>query len=931
MSTTEPLKVTKPIFEHHPDGFGVSCRRPRLSWKVADLWDVRDWVQTAYEIELTSAETGASELFRVASEESVLVPWPGRELRSRQRVSARVRCWGNSVSLPGDNDLQDGIPTAWSPVATVETALLDQDEWVASFITSSTRFGSDWPLHPLRFRRQFDLPPSAATFTTCRLYITALGVFEAYLNGHAISDEYMAPGWTSYNHRLTYRVIDVAPHLNTTGSNVLSIEAAEGWYATKLGFRGGSRFVYRGKDIAVMAQLEVVSPSETWTLSTDETWVCGPSAITSSELYNGEVYDMRLEDPEWKTPSKNMDDSAKSWVPAKAIPRPQQTSLVTTNSPPVRIIEARRPKKITRSPNGKTIVDFGQNLVGKVRVDSVFLTTDAKLVFRHAEVLEFGELGTRPLCDARCEDTIIGSGTKLKDWSPKFTFHGFRYVQVDGWPGSDDDLDQNLSALVMHSDMKRRGYFESSNESLNKLHSNIVWSMKGNFLSIPTDCPQRDERLGWTGDIQIFCPTASFLYDTMGFLENWLQDLSAEQLEEDRGGIPGFVCPDVPLPDWPRIPQAIWHDVTVLTPHDLYNFSGDKALLERQFSSMQAWLDQGVDRGDEGLWDFYRWQFGDWLDPNAPPQSPALALTDKVLVADAYLVHVTEVFASVCKVLDKSSLAEKYAADASTLKRLFQDKYISPVGNLMSNTQTGIALAVQFGLYKDKKQLRNAAQSLSKLVRNGRFRIATGFAGTPAITPALTATCQPQLAYRLLLEQSCPSWLYPVTMGATTMWERWDSMLPDGRINPGRMTSFNHYALGAVADWLHSSVGGISPLDPGWKRIRVRPVPGGNLTHAKVEFDGPYGLIKCSWRLDQEAPEKERFKMELVTPPNSHAVVTLPCDLRVDVESETEEPHQVVGSGVHLFTCDFEPGEWPPKPLLPPNLRYSPDMDEVAT
>ncbi|KAM0430133.1 hypothetical protein ACHAPT_006140 [Fusarium lateritium] len=929
MSITEPLQPTKPVFEHHPDGFGISCRRPRLSWKLADPGDVRDWAQTAYEIELTLAETGASQLFKIANEQSVLVPWPGQELRPRQCATVRVRCWGKSVSPGDDNDLQNGAPTAWSPMATVEASLLSHDEWTSSFITSSIRFGSDdGPLHPLRFRRQFDLPPSAATFTTCRLYITALGVFEAYINGRRISDECMAPGWTSYNHRLTYRVLDVGPFLNAAGNNVLSIEAAEGWYATKLGFRGGSRFIYGGKDIAVMAQLEVISTTGTWTLGTDETWVCGPSAITSSELYNGEVYDMRLEDDEWKVASKNLD---KSWVPAKTIPWPPTTSLVTTNSPPVRITENRRPKEIIRSPSGKLILDFGQNLVGKIRVDLVLLAKDARLVFRHAEVLEFGELGTRPLCDARCEDTVIGSGATLEAWSPKFTFHGFRYVQVDGWPGSDDDLVQNLSALVMHSDMKRRGYFESSNESLNKLHSNIVWSMKGNFLSIPTDCPQRDERLGWTGDIQIFCPTASFLYDTVGFLENWLQDLSAEQLEEDRSGIPGFVCPDVPLPDWPRIPQAIWHDVTVLTPYDLYNFSGDKTLLERQFSSMQAWLDNGVDRGADGLWDFHRWQFGDWLDPNAPPQSPALALTDKVLVADGYLVHVTNVFSTVCKVLGKSNLAEKYEADAATLKRLFQDKYISPVGNLMSNTQTGIALAVQFGLYKDAKQLRIAAQSLSKLVRTGRFRIATGFAGTPVITPALTATCQPQLAYRLLLEESCPSWLYPVTMGATTMWERWDSMLPDGRINPGRMTSFNHYALGAVADWLHSSVGGIRPLDPGWKRIRVRPVPGGNLTHAKVEFDGPYGLVKCSWRLEQDAPESERFKMELVVPPNSCAVVTLPCDLRVDVESETEEPYQVVGSGVHVFTCRFVPGEWPPKPLLPPNIRYTPDMDRVAS
>ncbi|KAM5372599.1 hypothetical protein ACJZ2D_007373 [Fusarium nematophilum] len=894
MSSSGLLQVTRPVFEHHPDGFGISSPRPRLSWKLANPWGVRNWFQTAYEIELITAESQTPQSYHVVSEQSVLVPWPGQDLCSRQRLTVKVRCWGSNEA-----DASGAAPTAWSPEATVEVALLSRDQWSA------------------------------------RLYITALGVFEAYLNGHRLGDECMAPGWTSYNTRLTYRVLDVGPYLQANSGNVLSIEAGEGWYATKLGFRGGTRFLYGGKDIAVMAQLEVTSIDGTWTLATDDSWACIGSAITSSELYNGETYDMRQEEAGWMT---SRDDLGAGWVPIKTVRWPTARRLLTTSSPLVRVIETKKPKKILKSPSGKLIVDFGQNLVGKIRVRSVVLAKDAQLSFRHAEVLEHGELGTRPLNEAKCEDAIVGSGAELKDWSPKFTFHGFRYVEVHGWPGSEDELSQSLSALVMHSDMQRRGHFRCSNESINKLHANVVWSMRGNFLSIPTDCPQRDERLGWTGDIQVFCPTASFLYDTVGFLENWLEDLATEQLEEGRNGIPGFVCPDVPLPDWPRIPQAIWHDVTVLAPYVLYNFSGDQALLARQFESMQAWLEKGVDRGPDGLWNFYRWQFGDWLDPNAPPQSPALALTDKVLVADAYLVHVTGVFATICERLGKSGLASKYTAEAATLKSLFQDKYISPAGNLMSNTQTGIALAVQFDLYANTKQLSNAAQGLSKLVRTARFRIATGFAGTPVITPALTNTCQPQLAYRLLLEPSCPSWMYPLSMGATTVWERWDSMLPDGSINPGRMTSFNHYALGAVADWLHSSVGGLSPLDPGWKRVRVRPVPGGNLTSAETEFDGPYGLVRCSWRLLEgingtagDAQTAQRFQMELVVPPNSYAVVTLPCDLRTDVQSEEAEPHQIVSSGVHQFECDFTAGEWPPKALLPPNIRYTPEVDEVVT
>lgn len=917
------MQLSRPVFEHHPDGFGITSVRPRLSWKVTSAGDARDWVQTAYEVEL-AYDDGTPQLFFVSSEESVLVPWPGKDLSSRQQVTVRVRCWGKSsdATYPTDE------PSAWSPAATAEVALLDRREWSAGLITSKTLIGPDGPLQPLRFRHEFELPASTAPVSRARLYITALGVFDAYLNGHALSDECMAPGWTSYNHRLTYRVLDIGKHLNPSGRNVLAIEAGEGWYATRLGFRGGTRFLYGGEDIAVMAQLEVTSAEGVWTMGTDEEWECTGSAIVESELYNGETYDMRLEDASWKTKTSVTNTT---WQPVRTIPWPQDRLLLTTNSPPVRVTETLKPQAILTSPNGKLIVDFGQNLVGKVHLTSTSLAKDSRLTFRHAEVLEHGELGTRPLCEAKCEDTIIGSGATLTDWTLRFTFHGFRYVQVSGWQDTQENLLTSLSALVIHSDMHRRGFFTTSNTSLNKLHANIVWSMRGNFLSIPTDCPQRDERLGWTGDIQMFCPTATFLYDTLGFLENWLQDLSAEQLEEDRGGVPGFVCPDVPLKDWPRIPQAIWHDVTVLTPYDLYTFSSDKDLLSRQFESMKAWLEQGVDRGEDGLWSFDRWQLGDWLDPNAPPQAPAMALTDKVLVADAYLVHVTGVFAAVCKVLEKVDLAEKYEADAARLKGLFQEKYISRAGNLMCNTQTAIALAVQFGLYENTRQLTTAARSLSKLVRSNRFRIATGFAGTPAIAPALAKTCQPQLAYRLLLEQSCPSWLYPVTMGATTVWERWDSMLPDGSINPGRMTSFNHYALGAVADWLHSSVGGISPLEKGWKGVRVRPVPGGNLRWARVEFEGPYGVVKCAWRLEEGEGGKERFEMELWVPCNSYAVVTLPCDLKGDVVDEREEKCQVVGSGVYSFSCEYVAGEWPPRAILAPNLSYTDDMDVVAT
>ncbi|KAI8273547.1 hypothetical protein K4K56_002031 [Colletotrichum sp. SAR 10_98] len=906
--------VTKPVFEHHHNGLGVEYSRPRISWQFETTnTTVAAWTQTAYELEVTFTPNGGPQIFREASDQSVLVPWPARDLASRDSAIVRVRVYGKSLS--GDAYKAEE-PSPWSEPATVEAALLKREDFRASFITSSESIGPHGPLRPIRFRKEFTIPDNInLDNSSARLYITSLGVFEATINGKLVTDECMAPGWTSYRHRLVYRILDVKNLLFPGKKNTICVEVAEGWYAGRLGFKGGIRFRY-GDMIGLFTQLEVRSPSaEPWALLSDDTWSSLPSAITNSEIYDGETYDLNEETQGWKLADADWSKA----LGTKALPWPQ-TKLVAPDTPPVRVIETKPCVKVFQSKSGKTILDFGQNLVGKLLVKSLQLEKGAKVTFRHAEVMENDELGTRPLRDAKALDTIIGSGQEIRDWTPKFTFHGFRFVQVDGWPGG-APLTEDISALVMHTDMKRRGFFECSNEYVNQLHSNVVWSMRGNFLSIPTDCPQRDERLGWTGDLQVFCPTATFLYDTLGILGNWLQDVAAEQLEEGKGGIPPLVVPLAISPNWPHIAQAVWDDVTVLAPDALYKYSSDKGLLERQFASMQAWLDQGVDRASDGLWNPDKWQLADWLDPTAPPDDPGNGRTDSILVANAYLVHTTLVFSRLCAELGKVDLAARYEGNGERLKKLFQRRYITPEGNLMSSSQTGLALAFQFGLYpNDAFQRQTAAKALEKLVRTARFHISTGFAGTPVISHALTTIGRPQLAYRMLLETTCPSWMYPVVaMGATTIWERWDSMLPDGRINPGQMTSFNHYALGAVADWLHGTVGGLSPLEPGWKVIRVRPVPGGNLTSAKVSFDGPYGRVACEWKL-----EGGDFKMKLSVPPSCSAVVTLPSGLREGFD-EDGEPTLKVSSGVHEFECAFEAGEWPPKPFVAANQPMPPD------
>lgn len=922
--------LSPPTFEHHHSGFGIGCSGPRLSWQFQYTNDTSPgWAQTAYDVEITPSTTGKSTIYHVQSDESVLVPWPGDLLRSRYAATVRVKSYGRSSSPSGKE-----TTTPWSETATVETGLLEKADWKAIFIGSvksvegtDSGGGSSNSLRPLRFWKRFQLPADKNTAgARARLYITSLGVFDVCMNGKSASEECMAPGWTSYKHRLNYRVLDVSSLLRAQGENALGVEVGEGWYAGRLGFKGGKRFWY-GQDLGLLAQLEVTfADGSAWTMISDESWTCSPSAILSSSIYDGEVYDHR-EEFQWTDPESDvtLNGTQNNTLDVRMLPWPS-AQLVLPDAPPVHVMETREPEKIFQSKSGKIIVDFGQNLVGKLLIKSLQLPAGHRVTFKHAEVLEHGELGMRPLRIAKCTDSIIGAGENLRDWSPKFSFHGFRYVEIEGWPGKSLPKKEDLCALVMHSDMKRRGHFHCSNASVNQLHQNVLWSTKGNFLSIPTDCPQRDERLGWTGDLQVFCPTVSFLYDATGLLGNWLEDVAAEQLEEGKGGIPPLVVPNVLPPNWPHIPQAVWDDVTVLAPDVLYEYSADRAVLERQFASMQTWLDQGIDRSPEGLWNNDRWQLADWLDPSAPPEDPGYGRTDNILVANAYLIHVTEVFSRLCRALGKQTLATKYAEDAVRLKSCFQHAYISPKGNLMSNSQTGIALAIQYGLYSTPEQMKVAAASLSKLVRSGRFHISTGFAGTPAITHALTSVGHTQLAYRMLLENTCPSWMYPVTMGATTIWERWDSMLPNGDINPGQMTSFNHYALGAVADWLHTTVGGISALQPGWKVIRVRPIPGGNLTSAEVSFDGPYGKISCSWKWKPE--EDGDFEMILSVPPNSSAVITLPSEVKGE-EFLEKEPSHTVSSGTHTFSCKFDAGEWPPKPLVAANQSLPPDSIAV--
>ena len=474
----------------------------------------------------------------------------------------------------------------------------------------------------------------------------------------------------------------------------------------------------------------------------------------------------------------------------------------------------------------------------------------AEITIRHAEVLELGELGVRPLRSAAATDRFILSGDD-DTFEPTMTFHGFRYAEITGWPG--ELTNDSLVAVVVHSDLRRTGWFECSDELVNQLHRNVVWSVRGNFLDVPTDCPQRDERLGWTGDLAAVAPTAAFLYDIDTFLQDWLADLAAEQGAAD--GLVPMVVPDIlKSTDNPLSADidatALWGDASVWVPWSRYQAFGDLAVLSEHYPSMAAhlWRIQRFGLSPDGLWD-QRFQLSDWLDPDAPPDRPWLARADPHVVATACLYRSVTIVAETASLLGHRADAEEFAALAARTRAAFNEHYVNDDGTIRSDAATTYALAIVFGLLEDGQQPA-AGEHLARLVRERDHHIATGFAGTPFICDALTRTGYIDDAYRLLLQRTCPSWLYPVIMGATTIWERWDSMLPDGSINPGEMTSFNHYAFGAVADWLHRTVGGLAPLEPGYRRVRIAPRPGPGITWANTALDSRNGRIEVRWEID---------------------------------------------------------------------------------
>jgi len=869
--------------ELRDDSVFVATPTPRLTWTIET--DETDWVQAGAELDDGSA------VVRHDGGESALVAWPFAPLAAGERREVRVRVRAASGSL-----------TDWSAPLAIVGGFLADGEWVAEPIGLAA---PDRDAQPAVVRTRFRLDRPVARVL---LFWTALGAAEPEVNGHAVSEDVLAPGWTSYRDRLVHETVDVTA-LVQPGDNELAATIAGAWYTEKYGFFAFADRLY-GTQPSFLAQLRVTHEDGTveTVAATGEGWdAAGDGPVVDSGIYAGEHQDLRR--------TAAVFAPARVGAAAKAgyerVPGPEARI-----APPVRRIESLPVADVLATPSGGRVLDFGQNLVGRLRV-RLSAPAGTRVTIRHAEVLEDGELALRPLRNAAATASFVTTGGD-DVLESRFSFYGFRFAQItvdaagsDGAAAVDVAVEVDpaaVEAVVLHTDMTRTGWFTASDPLIDRLHENVVWGMRGNFLSIPTDCPQRDERLGWTGDLQVFAPTASFLFDCDGFLTSWLRDLAAEQSREN-GSVP-VVVPSAlgGFASFGGVSPAAWGDAATVVPTVLHERYGDRDLLAAQYASMRAWVDAVArEAGEGGLW-AGRMQLGDWLDPAAPPDKPGQAKVDSDIVATAYFARSLRQVADAAALLGDEDDASRYAALAERSRAAFVAEYVTPAGRMMSDAPTAYALALQFDLVTDPSVRQALADRLADLVREGGYRIGTGFVGTPLVADALTAGGHLAAAERLLTQTECPSWLYPVTQGATTVWERWDSLLPDGSVNPGEMTSFNHYALGAVADWLHRTVAGLAPAAPGYRRLRIAPRPLASLDHASARHLTPYGEASVSWHR-----EGDDVLVTAVVPPNTRAEVDLPVASGPSADAAAGSVREV-GSGTHTWRIPAEPA--PARPAL---------------
>jgi alpha-L-rhamnosidase len=839
MTTVGQVTVNGLLTENLTEPISIDTGKPRFTWKLVS--ESRDVLQTAYEIKVTDGKETLWDSGKKVSDQSVQVVYEGTPLESCHRYNWQVRIWDNN-----------GKVTAWSKPASFRMGMLRSSDWKAKWIVPG--YAEDTIMRPSPLmRKQFTITKKIGS---AYAYITAHGMYEAEINGRRVGDACLTPGWTSYNNRLQYKAFDITGMLHI-GTNAIGVMLGSGWYRGTIGFHGNN--VY-GKDIALLCQINIVyTDGSIETIITDNTWRSSTGPVRYSEIYNGEIYDARLEKKDWTMP--DYDDS--SWPGVREAPFSFDV-LIATQNEPVRQHETFVPVRIFRTPKGEQVIDFGQNLVGYVKMKVSGKAGD-EITLSHAEVLDKkGNFYTDNLRSAKAQDKYTLKGGGEESYEPHFTWHGFRYLKIEGYHG--EIRKENFTAVAIYSDMKPTGNFITSDSLINKLQHNIQWGQKGNFLDVPTDCPQRDERLGWTGDAQVFSRTAAFNMNVDNFFTKWLKDISADQIE---GRVP-YVIPSVVAKN--EANSAGWADVATIIPWNIYLAYGDRRVLEQQYPSMKAYVESIRKVAVNDLWNS-GFHFGDWLFFSLNDDTDgSSAVTDKYLIAQCFYANSVQMLINAATVLGKNDDVAFYTELLKRIKDAFMKEYMTPSGRLVSGTQTAYVLALNFDMLPESLRTQAASRLADNVENYGH--LTTGFLGTPYLCHVLTRFGYTDLAYDLLMRKQYPSWLYPVTMGATTIWERWDGERPDSTFQTPGMNSFNHYAYGAIGDWMYRVVAGIDTYtdQPGYKHSIIKPHPGGGLTEASASIETYYGTLSGSWKISGK-----QFILDITIPANTTSTVYVPA------------------------------------------------------
>ncbi|MBS9461867.1 family 78 glycoside hydrolase catalytic domain [Flagellimonas sp. 389] len=841
------------VNEGFKNPIGFYSNEPSFSWKLPQTTQS----QSAYSIVAASSpdflpdNPDLWESGKIESDQSLFVVYEGPKLDSRQKVYWQVKYWDSNDE-----------PSKWSEIAHLELGLLKNKDWKGKWVGLPTRNDSlvgakKTIIHtPQHLRKSFEIPSDVVS---ARLYVTAKGVFSGQINGKKISDAVMSPGWTPYDKRieaLTYDVTDLVD----AGENTIGFQVASGWHFGRMLW---NKLIWgQSGSPKVLCQLEITfQDGSKKIIVSDDSWVGttnGP--IRFAEIYDGEIYDANFEMPNW---SSNTFDATK-WKTVEVANIEDSIKIQPKRHHSVKEKVALSAKKIIKPIDGSIIFDLKQNMVGVPKVKVPMKKGDT-LKIRFSEMLApDGSFYTDNYRSARSTDYYISATDGTITWTPKFTFHGFRYVELSGFDKSQEPKKDWVTGIVQYSDFESNGTFASSHEKLDQLQNNIVWGLRGNFFDIPTDCPQRDERLGWTGDAQVFASTSIFNADVHSFWKSWLQTLQESQFEN--GGIP-FVAPDV-LKD-NRVSSG-WGDAAVIIPWDIYYRTGDIEVLRKNYDMMKKWLAHHQNEAEDYISGMN--SFGDWLQPYQAKESRKRGDTSKSLIGTAFFAHAAHLTSKAADVLNQAEDKEKYQNLYETVANAFENEFFDENGSVKNDhgTQTAYLLALNFELLSNKKE-QKAKEHLIDKIKEADNHLRTGFLGTPLLPKVLDEMGEIDLMYEILFKETYPSWFYSINQGATTMWERWNSYSKDEGYNAESMNSLNHYAYGAVGEWMYERIAGIKPLQPGYKEIRIAPIPGGGLNSAEASYESPYGKIESSWKIDGG-----NFELKATVPPNTTAKIHIP-------------------------------------------------------